>query len=289
MNSPTPTSIPIEQHGLSDVGKEVMAAYDASHITEANRQYPSHLERLCSVVSGLLFHQQDPIRDILEGKVSKPFTTGKVLFASKSGNDIIRTQTGTVYDLFDNKSLRCCTFLPDGKQKEEGALYVVDPDIALLHLIRFNGGVEQPPSGVAICVYAVDKSGKNYLMVDGVEGHRLPKRWKAYYGKAIRAFAEENGFDYIFYNTKETRYDTPRAFINSFYDKRKDDYWLRKRNLRAYTEMYGRPYGRRSEITLYSFPGQVTKNGGSYLFPRIIHNGVEGFVTGFIEPIQKVL
>ncbi len=81
----------------------------------------------------------------------------------------IKMQDGTLDDLYDNRSLMCCSFLPNGLYRQVSAIYHSDPDIGLLHLVPEFADKKMTPIGVSILANACDGYGNKWLVVDSSE------------------------------------------------------------------------------------------------------------------------
>ena len=138
-------------------------------------------------------------------------TFSKFKYTQPYTNFAYKTQSVTVDDLYDDEI--CCTFYPEGKNKEAAALYVLDSNIALLQLCPVKHDGDYAHSiGAAISFFASDSSGKKYLVVDSVEGgDYLPTNWKEDFYEVIEQFARSNSCSNILYNSN-TPNDVPREF-----------------------------------------------------------------------------
>ena len=145
----------------------------------------------------------------------------EALFTKQERYDALhyKTQSGTLDDLFNNRTTMCCSFLPSGESKESSLVYLYDSNVALIPLIPIADKKYLDPIGVAITCFVKDKNKKKGLLVDSVEGgNGLPKTWKEDYYEVIKEFAKDNGCKYVMYNN-ELGNGKPKIF-GEFLDKK---------------------------------------------------------------------
>ena len=113
-----------------------------------------------------------------------------------------RMQLVVPSDLFDDRTLNCCTFYPGGVQRRGSLQYFSDKTVGLLHFIAQQ---EERPSkkGVAILVLETSKDGQPIMIVDSLEGSsnlRLIKGWNDFAYGMIANVAADIGAQRIIVN-----------------------------------------------------------------------------------------
>ena len=191
--------------------------YTAS-ISPENRAQRSFLRRLPSeLLLSKEYDERKAIGDILAGNIRKQFKLNSTYNRRDTQGFTyeIRSQSGTIEDLFDNELLKCCSFYPSGRRKSDAPLLLVDPSIALLHMNRTNEKISSQKISTAITFFGYLPTGKKVLVVDGIEGEgmHLPHGWVHDYFRSNERFALENRCEYIVYGTKATN-KTPQKAIS---------------------------------------------------------------------------
>lgn len=167
------------------------------------------LHRLCQLNAlevSTVYDEAAAIRDILEGRVRKSFPTNRTYLhrevdEEKYGYPAIayKTQSGTIDDLFDDKSANSCTLHPTGAKKFAAALQVTDQ--AMATLVALPEGAEDPV-GIAYCLLGVTLTGRRVLLVDCIDGGNLPYGWcRDFYG-ALQDFALDTRRDSLIFDTR---------------------------------------------------------------------------------------
>ena len=148
---------------------------------------------------------------------------------------VVKMQEGTIDDLFDSATTRCCAFQPEGMNRSAASRYLVDKNIGLLQIVPKHKNEYKNSVGVAILANTEDKKGEKYLLVDSVEGGGdldsgvLENVWKDEFYNAITQVAKENGCSKIIYNEKVTN-PRPKRFLGYLEEKKvkKDSVYLEK-------------------------------------------------------------
>lgn len=125
-----------------------------------------------------------------------------------------RLQQVVPSDLFDSRTLHCCTFYPSGVRRNENMRYFYDPNVVLLY---FLSGQESKPEkrGVAIIFRTTLEDRSTALVVDSVEGSPLIRRingWEDFVLGSIRALAADARVDKILVNERVAG-NTPKNFV----------------------------------------------------------------------------
>ncbi|MBI3900968.1 MAG: hypothetical protein HY324_02315 [Chlamydiia bacterium] len=133
-------------------------------------------------------YRHNAVSELISGVES--LFTGDVSFDKL----VVRAQTGTLSDLYDNHRFMACPFFPAGEYKTASLSYLISPDVALLHFVPISRGKALDPVGVAILAFVEDVRGKRYVLVDSVEGGETLQRiresvWKNLAYQAINSFA----------------------------------------------------------------------------------------------------
>lgn len=166
---------------------------------------------------------------------------------------IFKMQDADIADLFDNRTLHCCAFYPDGANCNASIGYLKDPDIGLLQAKACYNECgelkEAETSATAILVNAKNKDDENVLLVDSVEAGDLvsrldkPDKYNQEYLDAIISVAKYQNAKKIIFNTDAAN-SAPRSFNEFLAQKglKKEKSYLKKRSdtdKQFYLEAFG--------------------------------------------------
>lgn len=118
-------------------------------------------------------------------------------------------------DLFDSRTLHCCTFYPSGVRRMENMSYFGNPNVALLYFLSHQDG-RPAKRGVAILLNTALDDGSKALVVDSVEGSPLIRSvngWQEFALNSIRNVAADVGADKIIVN-EHVGGNTPKRFVD---------------------------------------------------------------------------
>ena len=159
---------------------------------------------ILSGITNARYNEAQALDDILKGKAEKAFGTNKIYknracqqeYPDSLPRVIYRTQKGTIADVYNSESTKCCTLYPNGMYRSAAALQVLDPHMVAIFGIGLMGsGKEKRPDGVLYGFLGIGEKGVRRFIVDSVEGdtHGLPKGWAHDFYEVAYAFAQDNG------------------------------------------------------------------------------------------------
>jgi len=147
------------------------------------------------------FGNAEPVADLVQGV--------KGLFLEQETFDYIATrmQPGNIFDLFDDRRIYCCTFMPGGKTRQASLFYLVEPELGLVHLVPVVNDSYLDPFGVAIVLNCYNREKGKVLLVDSVEGgtevDRLKESvWKGIMYKTIMQLKEDVEAESVAFNLR---------------------------------------------------------------------------------------
>lgn len=181
-------------------------------IQRIKEHHPGSGKELIEILRGCRTRNQSKIKPLFKVIAAVESASGRLTHPEKY---VYKTQSGTAADLFNNNTTYCCTFLPDGEEQEAAALYVMDPDFALIQCCPYFRGRYHDPVGVAITFFATDDKGKNLLVVYAVEGgNDLLKSWRPDFLQVLQDFGRDMKVEYLLFNTLLREIAKPLDFLS---------------------------------------------------------------------------
>ena len=148
------------------------------------------------------YDERRALGDILAGNIQKAFELDVTYRQRRMGGDLytLKSQSGTIDDLFHNELLTNCSFYPTGERRSDAPLLLVDPYWIMINRTKTDYQGKATKDAVSLAFFGYDE-GKKGLIVDGIAGRSetIGRGWFRDFRLAHEHFAQDNGCEFVMY------------------------------------------------------------------------------------------